>query len=78
MKRITTVTLMATTMLLTVALSVTPRTSSRVTRPMTTMAGRFIMPTPTSTPSWFLTITPGAAWNAAGMSQPTSCIRLTK
>ena len=77
MKAITTVTLMATTMLLTFADSETPKISSEVTATMPSRAGRLTTPMTFSPVSGSTTSTPGAAVSAAGMLMPRSCIRLT-
>ncbi len=78
MKAITTVSLMNTTMLLTVADSDTPTTSSEVTARMATMAGRFITPVAITAPAASLTGTPGAAVSAGGMTMCMSRRRLAK
>src|SRR5665213_2006637 len=78
MKAMTTVSLMATMMLLAVADSETPTVSRVVTAAITTMAGRFKIPVATTTPAWFLTSSPGAAVKAGGIAMCRSCIRLTK
>ncbi len=78
MKAITTVSLMNTTMLLTVADSETPTMSRLLTAISARMAGRFMIPWATTTPAAFLISTPGAAVSAAGMSRCRSCSRLTR
>src|SRR5471030_2800725 len=67
MKAMTTASLIATMMLLTVADSETPTTSRVVTAAMTRTAGRFMTPVAITTPALSLTRTPGAAVRAGGM-----------
>ncbi len=79
MKAMTTVSLMATTMLLTVADSDTPITSRVVTAAITQIAGRFMTPVATTAPCASRTSTPGAAVSAGGIMIPMlSCSRLVK
>ncbi len=67
MKAITTVSLMATMMLLTRADSDTPTTSKVVTMATISIAGRLTIPVAMTAPAAFLTKTPGAAVKAGGM-----------
>ncbi len=78
MKAMTTVSLITTTMLLTVADSDTPTTSSPDTAAMATMAGRLITPCAITAPAASLTATPGAAVNSGGKCMPMSAARLTR
>src|SRR6266851_3038660 len=63
MKAMTTVSFMATTMLLTVADSETPSTSRPVTATIAQIAGRFTTPMAVMAPLAAMTGTPGAAVN---------------
>ena len=70
MKAMTTVSLMATMMLLTVADSETPTTSRAVTQPTMKTAGRLTIPVAMTTPAALVTGTPQAAVSAAGIWIP--------
>ena len=77
MKAMTTESLMATTILLTVVDSEMPMTSSAVTARMARTAGRLMIPVATTTPASLIS-TPGAAVNAGAMWMPMSFSRLTR
>ena len=76
MKATTTVTLMATTMLLTFADSEMPRVRRAVTAQMPMKAGTFMTPIATAPVTGSVTSTPGAAVSAAGRLIPRSWSRL--